>query len=66
MFESPINDCPFFSGLNDSVQCSVCQIVLKDFKANDSNDPWIMHCKTNPGCAYLERTKGATWIQENK
>ena len=55
----------FFLGLSDCVQCSVCEIVLSGWNAmQDSNDPWIQHVRTGPGCNFLERTKGSAWVQE--
>ena len=48
----------FYIGLSDRVQCFVCQIVLDGWKtmpAEDTNDPWAVHARANPGCAYIER-----------
>ena len=61
----------FYLGLNDCVQCSVCQIVLSGWNVMpDTNDPWDVHAKSSPGCAFLERnTKGAAspiLTEENK
>ena len=53
-----------FMGLNDSVQCSACDVILNGWKERDEKDPWVQHAKTNPNCPFLEKSKGASWIQE--
>lgn len=56
----------FYVGLSDCVQCNVCEIVLSGWKAMEEPDPWIQHAKTSPGCAFLEKAKGSSWLQEIK
>ena len=54
----------FYLGLNDCVQCTVCEIVLNGWHSMSEPDPWIQHAKTSPGCAFLEKAKGAAWLEE--
>jgi hypothetical protein len=51
----------YFTGLNDSVQCSQCNLVLHGW-TETSPDPWIRHAFENPDCAFLETSKGSQWI----
>ena len=55
----------FYMGLNDCVQCPYCEILLSGWSEMEDKRPWIQHAKTSPGCPYLERTKGAAWVQES-
>ena len=52
----------YFTGLNDNVQCSTCNLVLSGWAPTD--DPWLKHAQDSPGCPYLEETKGAQWITD--
>ena len=54
----------YFLGLNDSVQCSACEIVVNGWDGLSEKDPWIQHAKISPNCSFLEKSKGSSWIQE--
>lgn len=50
----------FYLGLNDCVQCSTCEAVLRGWKEMEpSNDPWVQHELACPTCPQLEKNKTA-------
>jgi hypothetical protein len=53
----------FFTGLNDSVQCSQCNLVLNGWSGS-SQDPWLRHVVGSPDCGFLETSKGSQWISD--
>ena len=54
----------FYLGLNDSVKCNACEIILSGWLNMEDPDPWIQHAKTSPGCSFLEKAKGSSWVKE--
>ena len=52
----------FYLGLNDCVQCPVCDLLQSSWAPGD--DPWIRHAANSPACAFLVEEKGSDWIRD--
>ncbi|XP_067676442.1 baculoviral IAP repeat-containing protein 7-like [Haliotis asinina] len=50
----------FYAGYSDCVRCFVCGLGLRTWEEGD--DPWVEHVRWRSSCAYVEATRGKSFI----